>query len=371
MSAPGQPPPPAVAIVHDYLTQRGGAERLVLELASAFPGAPVYTSLYDPAASFPELAALQVCPLPLNRLGPLRHRHRLALPLLAPAFSRLRVEAQVALCSSSGWAHGARTSGRKVVYCHTPARWLYQTSRYLGARGSWAKAPFQLLAVPLRRWDASAAASAHRYVVNSSVVRERVRAAYGRDAEVLPPPPGIGPGGPTEPVPGLDAGFFLCISRLLEYKNVQAVVEAFERLPGEQLVVVGAGPLLEPLRRRAQGNVCLLGAVPEAQLRWLYQACAGVVAASYEDFGLTPVEGLTFGKPTAALRFGGFLDTVVEGATGYFFEQPEPEAIAEAVRRLASSSFPPAALAEQAAAFSRERFRERLHEIVGEELALA
>src|SRR4051794_5927491 len=95
-----------VAIAHDYLTQRGGAERVVLSLARAFPGAPIYTSVYEPDTTFPEFAHLDVRTTPLNRLQPLRRRHRLALPMLAPAFSNVHVDADVVVCSSSGWAHG-------------------------------------------------------------------------------------------------------------------------------------------------------------------------------------------------------------------------------------------------------------------------
>src|ERR671923_1711210 len=118
--------PDGVAIVHDYLTQRGGAERVVLSMLKAFPGAPVYTSLYYPEGTFEEFREIEIRRSFLDRAVPLRRRHRLALPLLASAFSRMRVDAEVAVCSSSGWAHGARVRGRKVVYCHTPARWLYQ-----------------------------------------------------------------------------------------------------------------------------------------------------------------------------------------------------------------------------------------------------
>src|SRR5436189_353008 len=118
-----------IALVHDYLTQRGGAERVVLSLTRAFPDAPLYTSLYDPAGTFREFADVDVRPLALNAIATLRQRHRLALPLLAAAFSRLEVPADVVVCSSSGWAHGAQVEGRKVVYCHTPARWLYQPDR--------------------------------------------------------------------------------------------------------------------------------------------------------------------------------------------------------------------------------------------------
>ena len=120
---------PQVAIAHDYLTQRGGAERVVLAMLRAFPGATVHTLLYDPEGTFPEFREAHVVTSPLNRLGPLRRDHRLALPLLAPSFSRLEIAADVVVCSSSGWSHGARVEGRKVVYCHTPARWLYQPDR--------------------------------------------------------------------------------------------------------------------------------------------------------------------------------------------------------------------------------------------------
>ncbi len=167
---------------------------------------------------------------------------------------------------------------------------------------------------------------------------------------------------------GIDEGFVLCISRLLEYKNVTEVVDAFRRLPGQRLVVAGAGPLLASLTRSAPTNVRFTGVVSEAQLRRLYRSCAGVVAASHEDFGLTPLEGCAFGKPTAALRWGGYLDTVREGETGLFFDAPEAEPIARAVSELLGSSFIADELRAHAATFSRARFIERMRTIVSEEL---
>ncbi len=177
-----------LALVHDYLTQQGGAERVVLALAAAFPDAPLFTSLYDPERTFPEFAHHDVHTLPLDRIAVLRDHHRLALPLLAPAFSRLRVDAEVVLCSSSGWAHGARVGGRKVVYCHTPARWLYQADRYLDGSSLFSAAGLAALSPTLRRWDRRAAASADRYLVNSSAVKARVADLYGIEADVVPPP---------------------------------------------------------------------------------------------------------------------------------------------------------------------------------------
>src|ERR1700719_2772719 len=122
--------PGAVAIVHDYLTQRGGAERVVLAMHRAFPAAPIYTSLYEPDLTFPEFRDVDVRPSYLNRSQFLRRQHRLALPLLPHAFSTLEVDAKVVLCSSSGFAHGIHTTGTKLVYCYSPARWLYKRADY-------------------------------------------------------------------------------------------------------------------------------------------------------------------------------------------------------------------------------------------------
>jgi glycosyltransferase involved in cell wall biosynthesis len=359
-------PGSTVELVHDYLTQRGGAERVVLVLTRAFPAAPLHTSLYEPGSTFPEFDAVDVRPLPLNTLRPLRRNHRLALPLLAPAFSRLRIHAGVVVCSSSGWAHGARVEGRKIVYCHTPARWLYQEERYLRGRSRAVRLAAGALRAPLVRWDQSAAASADVYLANSTVVAGRIATVYGRDAEVLPPPPALTPSGHMRPLEGVEPGFVLCVSRLLPYKNVDAVVQAFAGLPHKQLVVAGSGPDEPALRSIAGPNVTFTGRVDDAVLRWLYANCAGLVAASHEDFGLTPLEAATFGKPSAALRWGGFVDTVVEGENGVYFEAPAAARVAEAVRRLLDERWEADAIRASAERFSERRFIERIRAIVAD-----
>lgn len=355
-----------VALVHDYLTQRGGAERVVLSLTRAFPEAPLFTSLYDPGGTFPEFAGLDVRTMPINRLAPLRRHHRAALPLLASSFSHLRICADVVVCSSSGWAHGARVEGRKIVYCHTPARWLYQADRYLRGRARPVHAAAGLLRSRLERWDKRAAASADSYLANSTVVAERIESLYGLEAEVVPPPPAITPEGPVDALAGVEPGFVLCVSRLLSYKNVDAIVKAFAGLPDERLVVAGTGPQEHELRAVAGANVTFAGRVTDAELRWLYANCRALVAASHEDFGLTPLEAAGFGKPTAALRFGGFLDTVEEGRTGVFFEEPAPEAIAAGVRSLLATSWSAEAAVRSAARFSEARFVERLRAVAAD-----
>jgi glycosyltransferase involved in cell wall biosynthesis len=355
-----------VAIVHDYLTQRGGAERVVLSMLRAFPQAPIYTSLYEPTRTFPAFCDADVRVTGLDRIAPLREHHRLALPFLAATFSRLEVSATVALCSSSGWAHATRVHGKKVVYCHTPARWLYQSSSYLRSGQYAAKAGLAVLRPYLIRWDRRAAAASDRYVANSTVVRERIRQAYGIEAEVVPPPPAVDPRGAKQPVDDIEPDFFLCVSRLLSYKNVDAVVRAFTADSPERVVIVGSGPEEARLRSLAGPRVRLLGSVTDEQLCWLYAACAGVVAASYEDYGLTPLEGATFGKPAAVLRWGGFQDTVEEDKTGIFFDRPEPEAISAAIRELRARRWDSNQIGAHAERFSEQAFIGRLREIVEE-----
>jgi glycosyltransferase involved in cell wall biosynthesis len=361
----GHAGPPRVAIVHDYLTQRGGAERAVLSLCRAFPDAPLYTSLYEKATTFAEFREQDVRPLWLNRVRPFRRRHRLALPVLPFAFGRSRVDADVVICSSSGWAHGIRTNGRKVVYCYSPAKWLYRPDDYLGARPrALVRQSLRLLTPYLRRFDARAASSAETYVAISTFIADQVREVYGIDAEVLCPPAGLQAEGPQVSLRDVESGFFLTVARLLPYKHVGEIIGAFRALPRERLVVVGDGPERGRLASTAPANVRLIQRVDDGQLRWLYAHSAGLIAASREDFGLTPVEAAGFGKPSATLRWGGFLDTVVPEITGVFFESPEPGAIASAVEQLASKRWDADAITRHSAEFSEERFVERIREIV-------
>jgi len=331
-----------VVIAHDYLTQRGGAERVVLALLDAFPGARVVTSVYAPAGTFPEFRDVEIeTILPAALFG---REARLAFPVLAPAFSRHVVrKADVVVCSSSGWAHGISTAAPKVVYCHTPARWLYATEDYVAGHGRIVRGIAAAGGAPLRRWDRRAAASAAVYVANSTVVRERIANVYGRMAEVVHPPASLDPGGLQETVE-VGEPFLLTVARPRGYKNL-AVVEAGAAEAGVRLVTVEGG-------------------VDDAQLRWLYANCRGLVAAAYEDFGLTPVEAMSFGKPVLALRAGGYLDSVVENVTGSFFDRLDVRALAEALAGFNETAFDGGTIRRHAERFSPERFAARMREIV-------
>jgi glycosyltransferase involved in cell wall biosynthesis len=360
----------SVALTHDYLTQRGGAERVVLQLLEAFPDAPLHTSFFHRDGTFPEIDPARIRTMPINALQPLRHRHRSAFPVLAPAWSRNHVEADVVLCSSSGWAHGVHVSGRKIVYCHAPARWLYQRHVYLKPSQRLQLSALAVLSRPLKSWDRRAALSADRYIVNSGLIRDMVRRVYGIDAEVVPPPVTIDVNALRQPLDRVDAGYYLCVSRLLPYKNVDVLVDAFGML-GSRLVVVGEGPELENLQRGAPSNVRFVGRVSDAELRWLYANCIGNVSASYEDFGLTTLEAAVFGKPTIGLRYGGFLDTVIEGETGLLIEEPDAKMVMNAVLDAATTDWDADTIAAHARTFGKVGFQRRLRQIVAEEASLA
>ncbi len=365
---PAASKPLRVAIAHDYLTQRGGAEKVVLSMAKAFPEAVIYTTLYDPDNTYPQFKDMDIRVSPLNRIGALRRNHRAALPLLPVAASSILIDADVVLVSSSGWAHGFRTTGSKAVYCYSPARWLYQPESYLGDAAGWKKRVALAAMTPaLKAWDRRAARSCDAYFAISNAVVDRITAAYDRSSTVLPAPATIETEETPEPVasvePWVTEGYYLCISRLLAYKNVDKIIEAF-RGTDRRLVVVGRGPEADNLRRTLPDNVRMVSDLSDSQIAWLYRNCAAVVAASYEDYGLTPIEGAAYGKPAALLRWGGFLDTAIEDVTAVYFDEPEPAQIRAAVTRLETIRWDRRRIVEHVLRFSDEHFAAQLYDIV-------
>jgi glycosyltransferase involved in cell wall biosynthesis len=339
-------------IAHDYLSQRGGAERLVLSLLRAFPNARLVTSVYEPSQTFPEFGRYEIQTSQLNRVSQFRHDPRTALPLLAPAWSSLHVDdADVVLCSSSGWSHGVRTTGGKIVYCHNPARWLYQTDDYLAGSSASVRAALAACRSGLRAWDQRQAATADLYLANSTSVQERIRQIYGIEARIVHPPAGIDVSANQRAVPGVEPGFLLTVARARAYKNTAAVCQAFRSRPDRTLVVVGGLP-----QGSWPSNIIGLTSVEDAELRWLYASCTGLIAVSREDFGLTVPEASSFGKPVIAWRAGGYLDTVAEGVNGYFVDEPTPEQILVGLERLERRPLSTSCVLDYARRFSEERF---------------
>lgn len=369
---------PRVAIAHDYITQRGGAERLLLSMHHAFPDARIYTTLYEPDATYPEFKDLDIVVSPINRFSAFRRDHRKALPFLAPASSGIHIDADVVLASTTGWAHGFKTNGQMIAYCNTPARFLYLPEQYLGDAGplSLRALGLRFLSPFLRAWDQRAAKRVETYVSNSSAIRERVRTVYGRESEVVYPAQSVNINGPRVPAVGLedfvgDGGHLLLVSRLMPYKNVDKAIAAVASLPNERLVIVGDGPQRADLVASLPDNVRLVSGISDEELRWLYARSRALVAPSFEDFGLTVVEAAAWGKPSIALRAGGYLDTVAEGVTGRFFDAADAKSIATAIAASRFDVWDVTRIKEHAREFSEEAFARKLQELVDETLARA
>jgi glycosyltransferase involved in cell wall biosynthesis len=358
---------PRVAIAHDYLTQLGGAEKIVLSMSRAFPEAPIYTMLYDPETTYPEFAERDVRVSAANKLAPLRKHHRAGLPIYPLVAQSVFIDADVVLTSTSGWAHGFRTNGRRLIYCYSPARWLYLSDKYLGDDSGLLKRAGLALTRPyLKAWDRRQALAADKYYAISTLIKGRIAEMYGIDAEVMFAPVAMSQTFTTEPIADMDSSgedFYLVVSRLLPYKNVDVIVRAFAGTD-RRLVVVGKGPDAERLREMKTPNVLMLSDLTDGQMAWLYKNCRALLAASYEDYGLTPIEAGVWGRPSVALRFGGFLDTIDEGVTGMYFDEPEPRAIADALDRFEAAAFDPDKIRRHVEQFTEDVFTQKLHTAV-------
>ncbi len=362
LSAPSAPPEFApleslgsVAIVHDYLNQPGGAERVVLAMAGIWPDAPIYTSLYRVNSTFPGFGATEVRTSPLD-LFPVDGSFRALFPLYPAAFRSFgRLKQDVVISSSSGWAHSIRTAPWTfhAVYCYTPARWLYGGD-HLGA----AERALRPLVGAWRNWDRTAAGRADLYIAISQEVRKRIRKTYGVDAPVVYPPVDVGRFRARERGERL-----LVVSRLLPYKRVDAIVDV-ATTAGIGLDVVGTGPALEDLQRRAGPTVTFHGRLPDDAVTELMEGCRAFVLPGKEDFGITPVEANAAGKPAVALAAGGALETIEEGVSGAFFKSHDPDHVLQAIRRADRIDTQPEVLARMARRFSYSAFEVHLREVL-------
>lgn len=368
-SARAVPARARIVIAHDYLTQRGGAERVVLAMSRTFPEAAIFTALYQSDRTFPELASKQVVTSVLQRSRLLRNHHRLGLPLYAPVFSSTTLDADLVLCSTSGWAHGVRATGRRLLYVHNTARWLYQTDDYLRSKPAQARRIAEMLGKPLRRWDRAHGAPADVVLANSEAVRIRLARHWQVDAKVLYPPHAADPGARRTPLDGIEPGFLLSVGRLVDHKRLDVLLAALQRRPDLRLVVVGEGPRSERLRTGAPVNCRFVGRLSEPELAWCYASAVAFVSVSHEDLGLAAIEAMAFGRPVAVVRSGGFLETVVEGETGIFFDRAEPDAVARAVDQLLSTRWDPQGIAAHAARFDEASFARQLRSIAEELMA--
>lgn len=362
-----------VALVHDFLTQYGGAERVLEVMSEMFPGAPIYTLLYDKEKMRGKFADKVIHSSFLQKFPKfLRKRYKYLLPLLptAPETFDLR-EFDLVLSSSGAWSKGivVRLDTVHLSYIHSPMRFVWDANEdYLRQQGKEAGINFFARSILnyIRIWDKSAADRPDHLIANSKYTQQRIKKYYGRESTVIYPPVDIA-SCRDEAVPRLYDGErpFIIVSRLSPYKKIEAVIEAFNKL-GLPLVIIGEGQQEKYLRSIAKENVKFLGWQPDGQIQKHYQNARAFIFASVDDFGMAPVEAMSFGAPVLAIRKGGVKEVVIEGQTGEFFDAATPEVIADGVRRLVENekNYDKQVIIDRAKEFSKERFVRELGEYI-------
>jgi glycosyltransferase involved in cell wall biosynthesis len=364
-----------IAVVHDWLVTHAGAEKVLGEILAAFPCADVF-SLVDfvPLAQRSFLAGKSVRTSFIQHLPWARSKYRSYLPLMPLAVEQLDVSAyDLVISSSHAVAKGVLTGPDQlhVCYCHTPIRYAWDLQhQYLKEAGlekgikAWMA---RWLLHKIRLWDVRTANGVDNFVANSNFIRRRIHKVYRREAQVIYPPADVERFALNE----TKEDFYCTASRMVPYKKMPMIVDAFRRMPDRRLVVIGDGPDMAQCRELAGPNVQIMGYQSDEVLRDHMQRAKAFVFAAEEDFGITPIEAQACGTPVIAFGKGGALETVrglaAAKPTGLFFDEQTPEALMEAViqfEQTGAARIQAQACRENAERFSSKRFRQEFADFV-------
>jgi glycosyltransferase involved in cell wall biosynthesis len=342
-----------VAIVHDFLTQRGGAERVVLHIASLVEDPVIVTSTYAPGSTFPEFRKLSVWADHIVSDADAAKFRRRAFSYGKTFREKDLSFADEVIISTSTAAHHVRTDDA-LVYWYTPPRFLYDPSAYFSNRAV-AKA-FEAATTTFRHQDRKAAQGHRRHLAVSARTARRLRDAYGIDADVLYPPFDSSRfAGPVDTHRGAPSA--LVVSRLLPYKRVDIAIEACAQA-GVPLTIIGRGPDEERLRALAPDLVTFAGSVSDNELLDAYDKHSMVLVPGIEDFGYIPLEAASRGRPVVAAREGGPAETVVHGETGLLVSGANPKGWADAIRRTSETDWSVSAMRRSVVRFDSRHFDE-------------
>jgi glycosyltransferase involved in cell wall biosynthesis len=354
-----------VALVHDWLVTFAGAERVLEQLLVLFPEADVYTTLdLLPERSRGFLHGARVHTTFLQKLPGLRNRHRALLPFMPFAIEQLDVSGHdLVISSSHAVAKGVITGPDQLhlCYCHSPMRYAWDLQHEYLREARMRRTKEWLARWYLHRmriWDARTANGVDAFAANSGYIAKRLHKVYRRHAEVIHPPVDVN----AFTVREEKEDFFLAASRMVPYKRMPLIVEAFRSMPDRHLVVIGDGPELARVQRLAGANVKVLGWQPFEVLRDYMQRARALVFAAEEDFGILPVEAMACGTPVVAYGHGGVRESVIDELTGVFFESQSVPAIAEALHRFDGTGFDPHVIRTRAEQFAAPHFRSRFAE---------
>lgn len=356
-----------IALVHDYLTQPGGAERVFELLCKRFPKADVFTSVYDPKLPLEFLSDREVHTTVLQNIPGATKYFRMMAPFYFPAFRALDLQDyDLIISSTTSFAKAVRKrpGAIHICFCHNVTRFLWDTQTYIREYPTYRKFyPFiKQIFEAMRKLDLAYAQEPDYYIANSSIVARRIQQIYGKPAQVI-----------NYPIDSTKfifsdekEDYYFASARLISYKRIDVIIEAFNWL-GWPLLISGNGPERERLESRAMKNITFLGHVSDSKRSHLLANARSVIVAALEDYGLVPVEANASGTPVIAYGAGGVLDTQVPGKTGVFFKRQTPEAIQAALLEAREIAWDYKKIREHALSkFSEEVFFNKVEQVIDE-----
>lgn len=363
-----------VALVHDYLTQYGGGERVLQILCELFPQAPIYTLIYDERATGRVFAGRQIRTSFLQKFPWASHYHRslaALMPLAVEQFDLAKYDLVISSSASFGKGVITKPQMRHISYCMTPTRFLWDDSHkflrdYHGAettrQSKWPNADIvSLLASPflsyLRIWDQQASRRVDKFIAISGFIQQRIKKYYQRDSGMVYPPVETSKFHISSELDN----YFLMIGRLVPYKRFDLAVQAFNQL-GWPLKIIGAGPEQKRLQKLAGKNIEFLGQLSDQQIANYYAGAQALIFPQEEDFGIVAVEAMASGRPVIAYGAGGALEIIKAGETGVFFREQTVEALIDALTNFRASDFNPQIIRAHAQLFDKEVFKKNFME---------
>lgn len=358
-----------VALVHEYLNQFGGAERMLLILCAMFPDAPIYTLFYDRDATGGVFEGKNVRTSFLQNIPFVKSHHR-GFPLLMPlAIEQFNFsDFDVVISISASFAKGIITNPntRHICICLTPPRFLWDDSQKFFEEFGYSKLIKNIL-LPfisyLRIWDKEASYRVDEFWTISDFIKKRIVKYYSKTPEIIYPPVNVS----KFYISNEPADYFLMVGRLVAYKRFDLGIKAFSKL-GLPLKIVGTGPEIKKLKKLARSNIQFLGLVSDDQLVDIYSKAKALIFPQEEDLGIVPLETMASGRPVIAFRGGGALETVEAGKTGLFFDEQTVDSIAYVVKNFDSHKFNPDDCRRQAEKFDVGIFKNRIIERLNSKL---
>ncbi len=356
----------AIAIVHDAFIVSGGAERLAYYLSQIYPEAPIYTSIYQPAKTFPELRSKRIITHPFNNLIKSEKVFKQLYPLWFFYFNQLNLSAYDMILSSSTYLAkfiSHKSTSKHICYMHSPFRFLWKRNSYSDESLPYNKAAIRLidtLTPHLRKIDFSLTQRIDGLITNSQNMANHIKSVYQKEAEIIHPPVNIEEYYIQEP-----QDYYLCVSRLMSYKKIDLAILACNQL-NKKLIIVGEGPERQKWEKMAGPTVHFVGRVNDATLKNYYATCKALIFPGIEDFGMVPIEVQASGRPVIAYRAGGVLETVIENQTGIFFDQQNVESLVQAIIQFEKSVFVSSEIRASVQRFDFSEFKSKIETYINQ-----